>query len=364
MTAPAHDHRRRRDRVRRRLDADDRDGLLVVHLPNVRWATGFTGSSATLLIARDPEADLLVTDGRYRDQVAAEVPDVEAEIARTGRAELALARLPGPALAFEAEHIDWRSGQDLVDLAGERDVDARPSGGLIERLRAVKDESEIAALRRACEITDEAYADLLTWLAPGQTERDVAVRIERTMVDLGAEAPAFDSIVASGANAARPHHRHTGRAIAPGDTVQLDIGARFAGYHADMSRVVAAGEPSERIRGIHEVVAEAQRAGLDAACAGVEARAVDGACRDRIEAAGHGEAFVHGTGHGVGLEIHEWPRLGRETRATLESRTTVTVEPGIYLTGTGGVRIEDTVVVAPDGPPETLTNSPRDLLAL
>lgn len=364
MTPPAHDHRARRDRVRRRLEEDDLGGVLVVHVPNIRWATGFTGSSATLLVARDPEADLLITDGRYRDQVADEVPDVEATIARTGAAELALDRLTGPTLAFESDHIDWRSGQDLLDLAGERGIEPVPSGGLIERLRAVKDDGEIAVLRRACEITDEAFADLLTWLAPGLTEREVAVRLERTMVDLGAEAPAFDSIVASGPNSARPHHRHTERAIAAGDPVQLDVGARVAGYHADMSRVVAVGGASELVREIHGVVAGAQRAGVAAVRAGVEARAVDGVCRGRIDAAGYGDRFVHGTGHGVGLEVHEWPRLGRETRATLAARTTVTVEPGIYLTGTGGVRIEDTVVVQPDGPAETLTTAPRDLLVV
>lgn len=224
----------------------------------------------------------------------------------------------------------------------------------------MKDASEVLAVRRACSLGDEAFADLLTWVTPGMTEREVALRLERTMVDLGADRPAFASIVASGANSARPHHRPTACRLAGGDIVKLDFGACADGYHSDMTRMVALGRTAGDLAEVFAVVLAAQQAGLDAVRSGVRAGDVDAACREVVAAAGYGDHFVHGTGHGVGLRIHEYPSLAAGSAHTLDDGAVVTVEPGVYLPGRGGVRIEDTVVVTPRGA-TVLTTTPKDL---
>jgi Xaa-Pro aminopeptidase len=231
----------------------------------------------------------------------------------------------------------------------------------------VQDEAEIALLARACAITSEAFSAALPGIEPGRTERGFAVLLERAMIDLGAEAPAFDTIVASGPNGAIPHHVAGDRPFATGDLITIDCGARYGGYHADMTRTVALGEPAGWQRDIYELVAEAQRAGVEAATAGTDVSAVDAAARDLIAAAGHGRHFRHGLGHGVGLEVHEAPTIGYGKTGRLVDRVPVTVEPGVYLPGRGGVRIEDTLVVRADagaGSREMLTTTTRELLVL
>jgi Xaa-Pro aminopeptidase len=229
---------------------------------------------------------------------------------------------------------------------------------MVEELRVVKDEEEIALLARACEITGAAFDLVVTQIRAGMTEREVAVLIERAMVDAGAEKPAFDTIVASGPNGAIPHHSPGGRRIEPGDMITIDCGARYAGYHADMTRTVVLGPPAGWQREVYGLVAAAQRAGITAAVPGAAAADVDAAARDMIKAAGHGEHFGHGLGHGVGLEIHEAPQLGVARPGTLGDRVPITVEPGVYLPGMGGVRIEDTLVVRSGAG----RAAPRDLL--
>jgi Xaa-Pro aminopeptidase len=256
---------------------------------------------------------------------------------------------------------------DLASLAGGPAL-LVPAGRMIEDLRMVKDEAEIALLARACAITSEAFGAMLPQITAGRTEREFAVLLERAMIDLGAEALAFDTIVASGPNGAIPHHKPGSRAFAAGDLITVDCGARYAGYHADMTRTVALGEPAGWQREIYEIVATAQRAGVGAATAGADVRTVDAASRDLIAAAGHDDHFGHGLGHGVGLEVHEAPIIGYGRTGTLVDRVPVTVEPGIYLPGRGGVRIEDTLVVR-DGPGaagshQMLTTTTRDLLVL
>ncbi|MBW3578281.1 MAG: Xaa-Pro peptidase family protein [Actinobacteria bacterium] len=366
-TLPDVDHRARRDRLRARLAADDVDALYVTHLPNVRWLTGFTGSSAAVLVAVDPALDLLVTDGRYVTQAAVEVPELERAVVRAGGHQRAVQRLAeaGAAnVAFEASRLAWDRGERVRQEAAMHHLEPLPRRENVERLRAVKDPAELRALRAACAITDAAFVAILDTLRPGTAERQVATVLERTMVDLGAHRPSFDSIVASGPNAAVPHHRPTDRRLEPGDLVKIDFGAAYAGYHADMTRTIALGDPHPRLRDLHERVREAQAAGVAAATAQAEVGAVDRACRDPITAAGYGEQFVHPSGHGVGLEIHEWPTLVADGRALLQAGMTVTVEPGVYLAGIGGVRIEDTVAISAEGPPEVLTRSPRELLVL
>jgi Xaa-Pro aminopeptidase len=230
-------------------------------------------------------------------------------------------------------------------------------------MRVVKDDCEIEALRRACAISQDALAALLPEVTPGLTETQVAARLEYLMREHGAEAPAFETIVAAGENSAVPHHAPTARALAAGDLLKIDFGARVAGYHADMTRTFVLGPAAAWQSELHALVDAAAAAGRAALAAGASVPEVDDAARSVITAAGQGEHFGHGLGHGVGLEIHEAPLIGYASTGILAAGTPVTVEPGVYLPGRGGVRIEDTLVVRPGGA-ESLTTAPRDLVEL
>lgn len=375
---PGVDHAGRRDRLRLML-ADEAAvaALVVTSRTNILYLTGFDGSAGVLILGPTADADLLVTDDRYAEVAADLAPDVPRHLTRQTR-DAVLDHLAGindagshpPAVGFEAEHLTWQAGETYRQAAGQQHIDLQPTTGLVEGLRTTKDDHEVAALRAACRITDAAFEAILEHLRPGVTERQIAARLEQTMRDLGANGPAFPPIVASGPNSASPHHAPTDRAITTGDLVKMDFGARYAGYHADMTRTVAVGKPPDDLRRIHEIVRTAQAAGRDAARPGRPAKDIDAAARRIIEDAGHGDHFRHGTGHGVGLEIHEAPAVSRTASGNLAARMTMTVEPGIYLPGRGGVRIEDTVLVANEdasrdgGAAEALTSSPRDLLVL
>jgi Xaa-Pro aminopeptidase len=355
-------HDVRRDRLRILAGEVPADALLVTRLVNVRYLTGFTGSNAALLLT--PDHAVLATDGRYVTQAGEQAPDVELVVERRCAAALTgRARTDGVRrLGFEAHDVTVELHGTLVDLA--EGTELVPSGALVERLRSVKDDDELALLREACAISDRALADLLPTVAPGRTERDIAHDLENRMRGHGATGPAFETIVATGPNSAVPHHRPTDRPVAAGDLLKIDFGALHQGYHADCTRTfVVAAEPADWQREIHAVVREAQRAGRHALAPGESAQTVDAAARDVVRDAGYGDAFPHGLGHGVGLEIHEAPLMGYDSEARLADRTPVTVEPGIYLPGRGGVRIEDTLVVR-DGGPDLLTTSPKDLLVL
>jgi Xaa-Pro aminopeptidase len=238
-----------------------------------------------------------------------------------------------------------------------------PLGRAVEQLRMIKDPAEIELLTTACALTDQAFAAVLGAIEPGRTERELAILLERTMVDLGAECPAFDTIVASGPHGAIPHHAPGGRALERGDLVVIDCGARYRGYHADMTRTVSLGPPEPWQRDIYELVAAAQLAGIAAAQPLADVGDVDAAARGIIAAAGHADHFGHGLGHGVGLEVHEAPMLGPGRTGKLAELVPLTIEPGIYLPGKGGVRVEDTIVVRAAGP-TTLITTTRDLLVL
>ena len=335
---------------------------MVTRLVNVRYLTGFTGSNAALLVTADDA--VLATDGRYITQVEQQAPDLRRVIDRQcARALVERARKDGLGrLAFEAHDVTvdlyetLRSTGDGVELVW--------SGQLVEHLRTVKDDDEIALLRQACAIGDRALTELFATIAPGRTEREIGRDLENRMLDLGATGIAFETIVATGPNSAVPHHRPTERVVAAGDLLKIDFGALYEGYHADCTRTVVVGaEPADWQREIHGLVRAAQRAGRHALAPGVEGRQVDAAAREVITAAGYGEAFSHSLGHGVGLEVHEAPLISADSLARLADRTPVTVEPGVYLPGRGGVRIEDTLVVT-DGGPELLTTTPKDLLVL
>ena len=341
------------------------DALFVTRLVNIRYLTGFTGSAGLLLVG--PDEVLFVTDGRYKDQSADQLAaaGVEARIEISGTEQKKIVHDAAQAKGYgrvglEAHGVTWSQQRGFASewFPGTELV---PTEGLIEGLRRVKDAGEVARIKAACSIADQAFANVIPQLRDRPTELAFGLDLEFEMRRLGAAAMSFEPIVAAGPNGAKPHARPSDRRIEPGELLVLDFGCIVDGYCSDMTRTVSVGDPGPEARRMYDVVLESQKAGRDAVRQGVEAAAVDKACRDVIAEAGWADAFLHGTGHGVGLEIHEDPRVSATGRGTLATGYVVTVEPGVYLTGIGGVRIEDTVVVTPDGC-EILTASPKDLV--
>ena len=351
-------HAARRAALRDRLG--DADAALVTRLVNVRYLTGFTGSNGALLLRRDGES-ILATDGRYIEQSARQAPDVERAIvpaAAPGLVKRAAEAGLGT-LAYESHDVTV----DLYETLGSVGPALVKLGRAVEVLRAVKDDEEIALLREACAVADRAFARLLPSLRPGRSEKDVARELEALMLEEGGDGPSFETIVASGPNSAVPHHRPTDRVLGTGEFVKFDFGSLYRGYHSDMTRTVAIGPLADWQRDVYDLVARSQAAGREALAVGASCGDVDKVARDVIVAAGHGDDYTHSLGHGVGLEIHEAPTLRAGATDTLADRTPVTVEPGVYLAGRGGVRIEDTLVVRDDGP-ELLTTTTKDLIVL
>jgi Xaa-Pro aminopeptidase len=351
----------RAPRLRERLVDAGCEALLVTRLANIRYLTGFTGSAARLLVL--PEELLFVTDGRYRDQAAEQLRDggVEARIEVSGTAQQALLTAAAHGIArlgLEADDVTW-SAQRTYASSGFPDAELVPTEGLVESLRLVKDDGEIARIAEAARIADAALAAVRPRLGEGVTEKEFQLELDQTMRLLGADDVSFETIVGSGPNGAKPHARPSTRRIEEGDLVVLDFGALLDGYHSDISRTVCVGDPSADQQRMLDVVAESQAAGVAAVVSGASAAHVDRACRDVIAEAGWGDAFLHGTGHGVGLDIHEAPRVAATSTATLAPGHVVTVEPGVYLPEHGGVRIEDTLVVTASGN-RRLTNAPKD----
>ncbi|WP_370009942.1 M24 family metallopeptidase [Nocardia cyriacigeorgica] len=361
------DYAARRGALRSLLVENEIDGLLVTDLVNIRYLTGFTGSNAALLVsswdARDAEERTVIsTDGRYRTQVSEQVPDLHAEIVRAcARRVMELAgEWQLGRVGYESHVVTVDEHRGFEELSTGLELLATP--GLVEQLRMVKDAYEVERLRAACAVGDAALATLLERgaLRPGRTERQVARDLEWAMFEHGGEAVAFETIVAAGANSAVPHHRPTDAVLTAGDFVKLDFGAVVGGYHSDMTRTLVLGPPTDWQREVYELVRQAQAAGREALRPGVPVADVDAAARAVIDAAGHGALFVHGLGHGVGLRIHEAPGIAKAGTGTLLSGVAVTVEPGVYFPGRGGVRIEDTLVVR-EGGPELLTRTSKDL---
>jgi Xaa-Pro aminopeptidase len=347
-------------RLRDALADAGADAVVVSELANVRYLTGFTGSAGMLLVTND--GALFVTDGRYRTQSAEQLSaagvDADLEISAAAADEAVAAAAAGIArLGLEADSVSWSAQRRW---AGELfDGELVPTTGLVEELRLRKDPGEVARIRAACAIADRALGNVAGRLLDGPTEREFALELEAEMMRLGADDLSFETIVASGPNGAKPHHSPSHRVVAEGDLVVVDFGAMVDGYHSDMTRAFMVGDVGEERRRMFDVVAESQRAGVEAVRAGAQAVDVDRTCREVIDAAGWGEAFSHGTGHGVGLDIHEEPRVSTRSTATLSAGHVVTVEPGVYLPDLGGVRIEDTVLVTDDGC-ERLTLAPKD----
>ncbi len=352
----------RRAAVAERLAEHRLDALLVTALPNIRYLTGFTGSNAMLLVF--PSGALLFTDPRYALQAPAEA-DCRVKISKRrilSDIAAALARRRVRRLGFERERMRF----DVFDKLRSHlplKSSLEPVDGWIERLRMIKSAEEIEAIRRSVETNSRAFDLASRHLQPGTTENDFAAEIEYRMRKLGAEGPAFETIVAAGARSALPHASPTAARMKPRDLVMVDMGAMERGYASDMTRMFYIGAPGPRVRRYYAAVLRAQQAAIAAVRPGVRASAVDRAARSVLQEAGLAKAFIHSTGHGLGLEIHEPPRLGRGESLLLEPGMTITIEPGIYIEGWGGIRIEDTVVVTADGC-EVLTPTHKELRAI
>ena len=353
------------DRLAAALDATSAlgaDSLLVTDLVEVRYLSGFSGSNGAVLLGT--HRPLLATDGRYTFQAVAECPGWEVITTRELAVDLlrAGAALGISRVAADRSRWDLRQEQLAMLAATEAGIVIVDSGDLLQTQRMTKESAEIEALAEAAEITVEAWQRLLQEGLEGRSELDLAGRLEHLFRFLGAEDRAFPTILAAGPHSAVPHHQPTSRLIERGDLVKIDCGARVRGYHADFTRTVVVGEPAAWQREIHSAVIEAHAAATRLLRPGVGADQLDQAARSVVEMAGFGDNFVHPLGHGVGLEIHERPILGRDA-AILRPNMALTIEPGVYLPGLGGVRIEDTVLVTEAGH-RNLTNADRGLISL
>lgn len=353
----------RADRLSQLLDDEGLDLMLVTDLVNVRYLTGFTGSNGLALVG--PQTRTFVTDFRYVDQAAEEV-DASYDRRRAAQELLdtAVEELPDVALrlGFEDAALSVRQHAELRARLSDA-VELLPAGSLVERLRAVKDPTEIEAVRAAAAVADEAFNHVIAEGLVGRTEQEVALALEWEMRKRGASGPSFDSIVAAGAHGALPHAQPRDVIIGAGEMVVIDWGAVVGGYHSDCTRTVSAGAPNGDARAVYDLVLEAQLAGLGAVRAGADVRAVDSTARDVIDAGGYGGQFGHGLGHGVGLDIHEEPRLSQRAEGELVAGNVVTVEPGVYLAGEFGIRIEDLTVVTAEGR-EILTSVTKELIVV
>ena len=347
-----------------RLSSAHLDGLLLTGLPNIRYLTGFSGSSALLVVT--PRDVVLITDFRYQTQVRDEVGDLARvsiessslwaglwqQLAQLGSAQV---------LGFETSHIQHRDFQRLVENGSRWQW--RPTSDLVEKLREQKDADEIEQISAAAVVALAALERTLPQVRVGQSELQVAGILEKALRDAGSEGFPFPSIVASGERSALPHARSSPRIIQPGDFLLMDFGAEVNGYVSDVTRTVVVGRASEDQRAVYEIVRVANERAARGVHAGMTGRDADAIARLYIERAGFGEQFGHSLGHGIGLEVHESPRLARTAEDTLPVGAVVTIEPGVYRPGWGGVRIEDDVVLAADGP-QVLTQFPRELMEL
>jgi Xaa-Pro aminopeptidase len=349
----------RQARLRTRLEERELPFLLVSNPVNIFYLTGFRGSAGAAVFGGAGEA-LLWVDPRYTLQAREEAQEVVVSRARRGLLDAAgqwMAKRRVATAGFEESHLTFAAVRDLKRRCSR--ISFKPAGGLIEELRCVKDAGEIESIRAAARVTAQAYEDVRPLLQPGVRENDLAAEIEYRMRRRGAEGAAFETIVASGPRAAWPHARASSKLLKKSELVILDLGAILSGYAADMTRTVCLGKPGPRLRRLYSAVHEAQAKGIVAVRRNVRAGTVDRVVRRELERRGLARYFTHSTGHGVGLEIHEMPRVGRGESRRLEAGCVITVEPGVYIEGLGGIRIEDTVAVGSDGS-EVLTAAPKD----
>lgn len=346
------------------LSAAHLDGLLLTGLSNIRYLTGFSGTSALLVVT--PRDVVFITDFRYQTQVEEEVGavariSIEASSLWTGLWQQLATLSSAQVLGFETAHIQHRDFQRLIE-AGSR-WQWRPTVDLVETLRERKDASEIERIRAAAGVATRALARTLDAVGPGLTELQVAGVLEKALRDEGSEGFPFPSIVASGPRSALPHARSSTRMVEKGDFLLMDFGAEVGGYCSDVTRTVVIGAASDEQRTVYDVVRVANERAAHGVRAGMTGRDADAIARQYIERAGYGDEFGHSLGHGIGLEVHEAPRLARTAEGALPEGAVVTIEPGVYRPGWGGVRIEDDVVLGAGGP-QILTQFPRELIEL
>ena len=354
-------YQQRQEKLKSVLADHGLDGMLITNLTNIRYISGFTGSAASCLIT--PDSQYFITDGRYIEQSKAQVKgfkrfiDMDSHLSIIRKNNL---NPNGLKIAFEGDHVTFSLYEDMTSIFPETTWEH--TGMILEDLAAVKDELELDAIRTAVEVTDRVYEETLPMVRPGYTEKQVANSMVAKYREY-AEGEAYSPIVATGPNGALPHAIPTDREFKKGDFIVIDAAAKYAGYHADMTRTPVVGEATGKHHEIYGIVKEAQQRGCDAAKAGVPCKVVDAATREYIKEMGYGEYYTHGTGHGLGLEIHTSPRFSPQSEAVLNVNNVMTIEPGIYLAGWGGVRIEDDVIIKEDGC-EILNKTTKELVVL
>jgi Xaa-Pro aminopeptidase len=353
---------RRLEAIRQRIAESRLRGLLVTSLPNIQYLTGFTGSNAGLLIF--PDRALFFTDNRYRIQASREVKGARTIIVSGSLIEALagkLSHLRRPRIGFEGGSIAVAAYRNLRRVSDRTRFVS--TDGFVERVRVRKDATEISRIKRAAEITDRVFKKILAILEPGIRELEIAAEITYWHRQFGAESEAFEPIVASGTRGALPHARASAKKIKKGELVTIDMGCRVEGYHSDLTRTVAVGKPSTRMKRIYGIVLDAQQRAIDGARAGVTARTLDAVARRTIQASGYGKYFNHSLGQGLGLEVHELPRVSSKSTDVLERGSVITIEPGIYIPNVGGVRIEDDVVIQRKNC-EVLNDAPKELVVV
>lgn len=348
--------------LQQKIQETQTEALLIHSGTNRRYISGFTGSSGAVVVL--PQKAYFITDFRYLEQAKEQAPHFElvdgtsglwqavAQICQENRLE---------SLNFEADYLSFSQHAALQEAVGNVTLDA--TSGWIEKFRYIKDANELALIRQAAFIADQAFEGILQVMRPGLSEREISLRLEMMMREMGATSSSFDMIVASGVRSALPHGVASEKILEKGDLVTLDFGALYEGYCSDLTRTVVLGKPNSQQKEIYDIVLEAGKRTISALRAGMTGKEADACARDYISEHGYGEAFGHSTGHGIGLEIHENPRLAKTSEEILEKDMVVTVEPGIYLPGFGGVRIEDDVRITENGC-EVLTHSPKELISL
>ena len=352
---------KRQENLRIILADKNLDGILITNLTNIRYICGFTGSAATCLIT--PEGQYFITDGRYIEQSKEQVKgfrryiDMSSHFAQIKNNKL---NPNGLKLAFEGNHMSYSLYETMVNTFPNTSWEN--TSMILEDLAAVKDDHELSCFRTAVEVTDKVYEEILPMLRPGYTEKQVANSLVSKYREY-AEGEAYSPIVATGPNGALPHAIPTDREFEKGDFIVIDAAAKYGGYHADMTRTPVVGAATEKHHEIYNIVKEAQQRGCDTAKAGIPCKAVDAATRDYIKEMGYGDYYTHGTGHGLGLEIHTSPRFSPQSEDGLKSNYVMTIEPGIYLAGWGGVRIEDDVIIHEKGC-EILNKTTKELVIL
>lgn len=351
----------RMDRLRHLLEKEELDAYLVTNHYNLRYLTRFTGTTAIAVIAKDQA--FFITDSRYTEQAKKQVPDFEIVQNRGpifDEAAKLCDKYHWKTLAIEENDITFAQYAELEAKIASKLV---PTSGLVEGLRQVKDQSEIELIEKAVEIADKGFMHVLETIQPGLTEIEVANQLDFFMRSLGATGTSFDTILASGKRSALPHGVASEKVIEEGDLITLDFGCYYQGYVSDMTRTFAIGEVPDQLHEIYNIVYEANRRVREIARPGMRSDELDSIARDYITEQGYGDYFGHGTGHGIGLEIHEGPVVSPRSEEIYEVGNVITDEPGIYLPGIGGVRIEDDLLLTPEGN-RVLTKSPRDLIVL